>query len=269
MQPHVPMTFAELLRVKLENLQRDRENHEKLKRQIQESHEGVATVKCHESAVGGAGNSGGAVAPIDASALRVALREQCALGEDNDQAILDEHVSRVWSDPTPLLSPELASPRPHSPDGARGDRHAASQVGGNCPPAQHNYMRQLKQRKDCNHVVSTFSVDSGNIQDFTEGSELLGACSMSSLGSHIPKSKSMPSDHADSLYKQDLYLQGKFYLIIVFFFAFKILFRIFKLLLLFCNSNVSISWITQPIVMKFDMEVKPKCPFLQYSFCCN
>ncbi|CAK9799469.1 Axin1 [Anthophora quadrimaculata] len=52
---------------------------------------------------------------------------------------------------------------------------------------------------------STFSIDSGNIHDFQEGSDFVGAGSMSSLGSHLPKSKSVPSD---SLHKQDPYLQG-------------------------------------------------------------
>ncbi|EFN73798.1 Axin [Camponotus floridanus] len=115
-----------------------------------------------------------------------APKEKLPLEEDSDQAILDEHVSRVWSDQTPSRTPRL------SPERRR--------------PA-HNYPRSYKQRKE-KDVDSTFSVDSGNIHDFQDGSELLGASSMSSLGSHLPKSKSVPCDYADSLHKQDLYLQG-------------------------------------------------------------
>ena len=35
------------------------------------------------------------------------------------------------------------------------------------------------------------------------------------------------------------------------------------------NSNVCISRSTQPIELKFGMEVKPKCLFVRYNFCRN
>lgn len=179
MQSQPPMTFAQVLTTKLENLQRERESQEKLERHLQES----AAKSIEEASI------------ATAKALSDALREKFLLEDDSDQAILDQHVSRVWSDPTPSRSPELASPRPHSPDRRQPTT------------SSHSYMRQLKQRKD---VVSTFSVDSGNIQDYGEGSDRMGAGSVSSFGSHLPKSKSVPSDHADSLHKQDLYLQGRY-----------------------------------------------------------
>ncbi|XP_043278871.1 axin isoform X2 [Venturia canescens] len=178
MQSQPPMAFAQVLTTKLESLQRERESQEKLERHLQET----AAKSIEEASI------------ATAKALSDALREKFLLEDDSDQAILDQHVSRVWSDPTPSRSPELASPRPHSPDRRQPTTSSS-----------HSYMRQLKQRKD---VVSTFSVDSGNIQDFADGSDFMGAGSVSSFGSHLPKSKSVPSDHADSLHKQDLYLQG-------------------------------------------------------------
>lgn len=47
--------------------------------------------------------------------LANAIRERLQLDDDNDQDILDQHVSRVFSDLTPSKSPRIVSPRPHSP----------------------------------------------------------------------------------------------------------------------------------------------------------
>ncbi|KAK9295388.1 hypothetical protein QLX08_010278 [Tetragonisca angustula] len=179
MHPLKPEEFAQVLIEKLENVKRERESQEKLDRHLQESD----TINKDASSEMSSG------AP---KALADALREKLMIEEDNDQAILDQHVSRVWSDLTPSRSPGLSSPRLHSPERRR---------------STHNYPRPYKQRKE-KDVFSTFSADSGNIHDFQEGSDLVGAGSMSSLGSHLPKSKSVPSDYADSLHKQDLYLQG-------------------------------------------------------------
>ncbi|XP_024228064.1 axin isoform X4 [Bombus vosnesenskii] len=179
MRPLKPEKFAQVLIEKLENVKRERESQEKFDRHLQESD----TINKDASLEMSSG------AP---KALADALREKLMIEEDNDQAILDQHVSRVWSDLTPSRSPGLSSPRLHSPERRR---------------STHNYPRPYKQRKE-KDVFSTFSADSGNIHDFQEGSDLVGAGSMSSLGSHLPKSKSVPSDYADSLHKQDLYLQG-------------------------------------------------------------
>ncbi|XP_048265979.1 axin isoform X4 [Bombus terrestris] len=179
MRPLKPEKFAQVLIEKLENVKRERESQEKFDRHLQESD----TINKDASLEMSSG------AP---KALADALREKLMIEEDNDQAILDQHVSRVWSDLTPSRSPGLSSPRLHSPERRR---------------STHNYARPYKQRKE-KDVFSTFSADSGNIHDFQEGSDLVGAGSMSSLGSHLPKSKSVPSDYADSLHKQDLYLQG-------------------------------------------------------------
>lgn len=178
-KPLTEEQFAEKLREKLEILVRERKTQEKLDKHLQE-------------------DSTGANVPIETTGgsnktLSDALKEKLSVEEDSDQAILDEHVSRVWSDLTPSRSPRVSTPRLHSPE----RRYST-----------YNYPRPYKQRKE-KDVSSTFSGDSGNIHDFQEGNDLNGAGSMSSLGSHLPKSKSVPSDYADSLHKQDLYLQGK------------------------------------------------------------
>lgn len=168
--------FAEMLTHKLEILAREQKTQEKLDKYLQENDLPVGNDVSLEAMNGAAHKT-----------LGEALKEKLFLEEDSDQAILDEHVSRVWSDQTPSRTPRL-SPERRRP--------------------VHNHPRSYKQRKE-KDVDSTFSVDSGNIHDFHDGSDLAGASSMSSLGSHLPKSKSVPSDYADSLHKQDLYLQGK------------------------------------------------------------
>jgi axin 1 len=181
-KPLPPSELAEILIVKLASVQREREAQEKLDRHLQDN----------ESLMGDS---------MDGSpkALAEALREKLSIEDDSDQAILDQHVSRVWSDPTPSRSPGFASPR----GGAGGGDHSPERKR---TVVQHNYSRSYKQRKE-KDVFSTFSADSGNIHDFPEGSDLACGGSVSSLGSHIPKSKSVPSEYAETLHKPD-YLQG-------------------------------------------------------------
>lgn len=52
---------------------------------------------------------------IQSRELANAIREKLQLEDDNDQDILDQHVSRVFSDLTPARSPGFSSPRLHSP----------------------------------------------------------------------------------------------------------------------------------------------------------
>lgn len=52
---------------------------------------------------------------VQARDLATAIREKFQLEDDNDQDILDQHVSRVFSDLTPSRSPGIISPRGHSP----------------------------------------------------------------------------------------------------------------------------------------------------------
>ncbi|XP_011696978.1 PREDICTED: axin-2 isoform X2 [Wasmannia auropunctata] len=166
--------FAEILTQKLKIVAREQEAHEKLEKCLHPENDaksiGSDTIETYG-------------AP---KTLGDALKEKLSMEEDSDQAILDEHVSRVWSDQTPSRSPNRLSPERRRP--------------------AHNYPRPYKQRKE-KDMDSTFSVDSGNIHDFQEGSDLVGAGSMSSLGSHLPKSKSVPSDYGDFLHK-DLHVQG-------------------------------------------------------------
>lgn len=186
-QPQDPEAFAHRLIQKLEIVKRQQENGEKLSRHLQDpdvEQDVELTGPLTASHIG----DGRGIFFTDQ------LRQNLFIDDDSDQAILDQHVSRVWADSTPSRSPHgLASPPPRMPDRRR-------------PP--HAYSRSSKPRRD-KDVFSTFSIDSGNIHDFPEGSDLIGAGSMSSLGSHLPKSKSVPSDYADSLHKHDLYLQGK------------------------------------------------------------
>lgn len=90
--------------------------------------------------------------------------EKLQFQDDNDQDILDEHVSRVFSDHSLSISPGLASPKVSSP-----------------PRGRWSQSRRRTREKD---VFSIFSGDSGNVHDFTESSE------------RLPKSKSVP-EYAD------------------------------------------------------------------------
>ncbi|XP_057341767.1 axin isoform X3 [Microplitis mediator] len=176
-KPPKPEIFAQELAMRLEILKRDREHQEKVEKLTEDSF--VDASDCSISA-GGTG-----VGSTDTTKnLADALCQKLSIDDGNDQDILDQHVSRVWSDPTPSRSPGIVSPK----------------------SAGHNYSRSHKQRKD-KDGYSTFSIDSGNIHDFAEG-DFAGASSLSSSTTHLPKSKSVPSEFADSLHKPDLYLQA-------------------------------------------------------------
>ena len=56
-------------------------------------------------------------------AFAEAIREKFALDQDNDQDILDQHVSRVWKDQTPHRSPGTSSPCPPIPSRRRTITH--------------------------------------------------------------------------------------------------------------------------------------------------
>ncbi|KAJ8949071.1 hypothetical protein NQ318_016973 [Aromia moschata] len=151
-QPMDKDTFASILIEKLEMVKREQEQQELLDRKLKEN-EAVASTS-----------------DIQSRELANAIREKLQLEDDNDQDILDQHVSRVFSDLTPARSPGMMSPRPHSPP---RNRHMQS-----------SYMRLRRKDKD---GFSTFSSDSGNVHDFTEGSEHKLS---------MVKSKSMP-EYAD------------------------------------------------------------------------
>ncbi|GJQ72265.1 hypothetical protein Trydic_g3356 [Trypoxylus dichotomus] len=144
-QPMNPQEFAAILIEKLEMVKKDQESQELLDRKLKES------------------DSAGL---LQSRELANAIREKLQLDDDNDQDILDQHVSRVFSDQT---ASGIKSPRSYSPSRNRW---------------QTNYMRPRRKDKD---GFSTFSSDSGNVHDFPEGSEHKSA---------MVKSKSMP-EYAD------------------------------------------------------------------------
>ncbi|XP_063825171.1 axin [Ostrinia nubilalis] len=95
-----PDEFAPLLIEKLERVRRDQETKERLERRLAEGD--------------GEEPSTQALPP---QLVAAAIREKLQLDDDNDQDILDQHVSRVWSERTPGASPpggRRARTRPHA-----------------------------------------------------------------------------------------------------------------------------------------------------------
>ena len=71
------------------------------------------------------------------------LREKLIVTDDldGDQSILDDHVSRIWTDKTPLRSPGDPSGRPRSPGYSRSRGHSSSLRPGHGmgpPPPRRN-----------------------------------------------------------------------------------------------------------------------------------
>ncbi|XP_021931929.1 axin isoform X2 [Zootermopsis nevadensis] len=213
--PMKPEEFASILIEKLELVRHEQDAQEKLDRKLQEG-----------ELVGGQEDGTVLDSVATPHSLADAIREKLLADDDSDQAILDQHVSRVWSDLTPSRTPGLISPRPKSPEGRRrtvpGAAIALSKVsavagvlpGAAIPSLSTNmglihsvphpyqshsrpayYPRHMRKEKD---VFSTFSSDSGNVHDFPEGSEH----KHHGGSGHMPKSKSMP-DYQD-VQKQDL-----------------------------------------------------------------
>ncbi|CAH1390603.1 unnamed protein product [Nezara viridula] len=182
-----PEQFAAILIKKLESVKRSQEIQEKL------AH------KLFESEIGEGGGP-------SARSLADAIRERFQIDDDNDQDILDQHVSRVWSDLTPARTPGVTSPRPKSPDFRRarpnqpmnkvcvsgGGPTNAPYVGHHPMSVPHPYQTRpyttRHVRSKDRDVFSTFSSDSGNVHDYLESLDHRG---------HLPKSKSMP-EYADS-----------------------------------------------------------------------
>lgn len=103
-----PEEFAHLLIQKLEKVKREQELNEKLTRRLAED------------------GNGSIVSQDSNRSLAEILREKLTVPPDeSDQSILDEHVSRIWTDKTPLRSPGDPSGRPRSP-GSRGRSRAAA-----------------------------------------------------------------------------------------------------------------------------------------------
>ncbi|XP_055608556.1 axin isoform X2 [Uranotaenia lowii] len=76
--------------------------------------------------------------------LADAIRQKLQVEDDNDQAILDQHVSRVWSDLTPSRSPGTMSPCPNI---NRTRRHESGGFNSSTISAQSS-MRHSKSMPD-------------------------------------------------------------------------------------------------------------------------
>ena len=97
-----PAEFAEILIKKLEKVKREQELEEKLNRKLAEDAQSMVSQGSNRS-------------------LADILREKLIVTDDldGDQSILDDHVSRIWTDKTPLRSPGDPSGRPRSPGYSR------------------------------------------------------------------------------------------------------------------------------------------------------
>jgi len=122
-----PAEFAAVLTQKLEKLKREQELNDKLNKKLSE-------------------DAGSLVSQGSNRSLADILREKLIIPDDGDgdQSILDEHVSRIWTDKTPLRSPGDPSGRPRSPGASRRSRGGAVGPGGTKmgPPAGPRAMQQ-------------------------------------------------------------------------------------------------------------------------------
>ena len=100
-----PVEFADILIKKLEKVKREQELDEKLNRKLAEDAQSMVSQGSNRS-------------------LAEMLREKLIVTDDfeGDQSILDDHVSRIWTDKTPLRSPGEPSGRPRSPGYSRSSR---------------------------------------------------------------------------------------------------------------------------------------------------
>lgn len=117
---HSPAEFAEILIKKLEKVKREQELDEKLNKKLAEDAQSMVSQGSNRS-------------------LADILREKLIVTDDmeGDQSILDDHVSRIWTDKTPLRSPGDPSGRPRSPGyggRSRGHPGAASRSAMGPPP---------------------------------------------------------------------------------------------------------------------------------------
>ncbi|KAL0841535.1 hypothetical protein ABMA28_015205 [Loxostege sticticalis] len=114
-----PDEFAPLLIEKLERVRREQETKERLERRLAEGD--------------GEESSTQALPP---QLVAAAIREKLQLDDDNDQDILDQHVSRVWSERTPGASPPGGRrARPRHAHAHAHHPHAHAHTGRRAPSA--------------------------------------------------------------------------------------------------------------------------------------
>ncbi|XP_048482934.1 axin [Plutella xylostella] len=83
-----PAEFAPLLIERLERVKREQDSHDRLDRRLAEGDGEDASTQA-----------------LPPQLVAAAIREKLQVDDDNDQDILDQHVSRVWSERTPGGSP--------------------------------------------------------------------------------------------------------------------------------------------------------------------
>ncbi|XP_049286511.1 axin isoform X2 [Anopheles funestus] len=150
-----PMEFAKILITKLENVAREQEKDEVLCKKMQEAELSDRSQN---------------------KVLADAIRQKLQVDDDNDQDILDQHVSRVWSDLTPSRSPGTMSPCPTNVIGSRSRRlelagfgaqsmrHSKSMPEGHPlmgPPMQPMPMQMSSGSRKLNNKWPSVNTDSG------------------------------------------------------------------------------------------------------------
>lgn len=142
-----PAEFAPLLIEKLERVRRDQEAKERLERRLTEGD--------------GEEASNQALPP---QLVAAAIREKLQLDDDNDQDILDQHVSRVWSERTPGASPP-GGRRGRARHAGHASRRAPSALSADsghydAPPDSLHHPHSLTRRSLCKKTVTELT-DSG------------------------------------------------------------------------------------------------------------
>ncbi|ALC46265.1 Axn [Drosophila busckii] len=128
-------------------------------------------------------------------AFAQAIREKFALDDDNDQAILDQHVSRVWKDQTPHRSPGTMSPCPPIPSRRRTATHDSGMVSDGAMSLSGHSMKHSKSMPDhpssCSRKLTnkwpSINTDSGismfsdTVMKYKESSSRSGSSTASKL----------------------------------------------------------------------------------------
>lgn len=122
-----PPEFAKILTEKLERVKRDQDK-ERLLRRLAESE--------NDETLGG----------LSPAVIAAAIREKLQLDDDNDQDILDQHVSRVWSERTPTESPPARRPRARRRPPSLSALSADSGHFDDPHAAMHHHRRSLSKK---------------------------------------------------------------------------------------------------------------------------
>lgn len=143
---------------KLEAVKRKQELEEKLIQIINEDHPGGGGGGSAAAAAAATMDRLGPLPPLPPAAV---LTDMLQLDDDSDQAILDQHVSRVWSDQTPHRSPGTVSPG--GPDVQRRRMHDAlgDTVGSTSGSMRHSRSMPEHHTRRLTHKWASVNTDSG------------------------------------------------------------------------------------------------------------